>query len=475
MPVIRPWIDNQPLAARGREVHPVTRPWDGRAIGRIELATERDLDRAIAGAKNAFGVMRDLPTHRRRAILLHTAELLRRERGSLGKLIAQDAGKPLALALGEVDRAITTFTVAAEELRHAGGTLPPADVDPRGEGFIAVSARFPVGPIAAISPFNFPLNLVAHKVAPAIAVGSSVVLKVPPQAPLTAFRLAVLLREAGLPPGAFQVLHLPIPIAERLATDPAFGLLSFTGSDRVGWHLKRVAGNKRVLLELGGNAATIVHEDATGLPELAARIAFGAFAYAGQICIKVQRLLVHQRIAGRFIRQLVAATSGLKAGNPLDPETAIGPMIDLESAERVEQWVTEALESGARALVRGRRRRQMLGPTVLDRVTRDMKVVAREVFGPVLTVQTYRTWDQALKLANDSAYGLQAGVFTGDARRVRAAFRELEVGGVIVNDIPTMRLDHLPYGGVKASGFGREGLREAMREMTESKVLLWRM
>ena len=472
--LVHPWIDNRPHKARGRPIEPVTRPWDGRAIARIVQANEADLDQAIAGAIRAFDLMRQLPAHRRRSVLLNTAALLRRERGPLGRLMAQDAGKPVTLALGEIDRAVTTFTTAAEELRGFGGELHPADVDSRGEGFVALSARVPLGPVSAISPFNFPLNLVAHKVAPAIAVGSSVVLKAPPQAPLAAFRLAALLAEAGLPPGALQVLHLPVPIAERLATDPAFALLSFTGSDRVGWHLKEVSGRKRVLLELGGNAAAIVHEDAEDLPALAARVAFAAFAYAGQVCIKVQRLLVHEPIAARFTRHLVAATRALKTGNPLDPATVVGPLIDQAAVERIQEWVAEAVEAGARPLLRGRRRGQVLAPTILDRVTPKMKVVSREVFGPVLTVQTYRTWDQALRMANDSIYGLQAGVFTRDARRVNRAFRQLEVGGVVVNDAPILRLDHLPYGGVKASGFGREGLREAMREMTDNRLLLWK-
>lgn len=472
--LVHPWIDNRPHTARGRPIEPITRPWDGRAIARIVLANEADLDLAIAGATRAFALMRELPAHRRRNILLNTASLLRRERPSLGRLMAQDAGKPITLALAEIDRAVTTFTTAAEELRAFEGELHPADVDPRGEGFVALSARVPLGPISAISPFNFPLNLVAHKVAPAIAVGSSVVLKAPPQAPLAAFRLAAILAEAGLPPGALQVLHLPVPVAERLATDPVFAVLSFTGSDRVGWHLKNVSGRKRVLLELGGNAAAIVHQDAGDLAALAARVAFAAFAYAGQVCIKIQRLLVHEPIAARFIRQVVAAARALKTGNPLHPATVVGPLIDPAAMERVQEWIAEAVEAGARPLLRGRRRGQVLAPTILDRVSPRMKVVSREVFGPVLTVQTYRTWDQALRMANDSIYGLQAGVFTRDARRVYRAFRQLEVGGVVVNDTPTLRLDHLPYGGVKASGFGREGLREAMREMTDGRLLLWK-
>jgi len=473
MPTIHPWIDGAPRPGK-RESDLIINPWNGAELARVAVATPADLNRAIAGARKAFGVMRDLPAHRRREILLATAALLRRDRLALGHLLAEDAGKPVTLALGEVDRAITTFTVAAEALRWFGGEALPADVDPRGEGFTAITGRVPVGPIAAISPFNFPLNLVAHKVAPAIAVGSAVVLKVPPQTPLIPFRLAGLLAEAGLPPGAFQALHLPIPVAERLATDPAFALLSFTGSAQVGWHLKSVAGRKRVVLELGGNGAALVHEDAAGLEQLAARMAWGAFAYAGQVCIKVQRLFVHRPIAARFARMVVTATRRLRVGDPLDPETVVGPMIDRGAADRVSTWVDEAVAGGARVLYRGRRRGRLLAPVVLDRVRSDLKVSCREVFGPVLVIEPYETWDEAIVRANDSEYGLQAGVFTRDAGRVMAAYRGLEVGGVVANDIPTLRLDHLPYGGVKSSGFGREGLREAMREMTEERLLLWK-
>ena len=473
MPTIQPWIDGAP--ARGkRKTEPVLDPWSGEEIARIALATDADLDRAITGATKAFEVMRDFPAHRRRDVLMTTASLLRRDRAALGQLMAIDAGKPVTLALGEIDRAVTTFTVAAEALRWFGGEALPADIDPRGEGFTAVTSRVPIGPIAAISPFNFPLNLVAHKVAPAIAVGSSVVLKVPPQAPLLPFRLAELLAEAGLPRGALQVLHMPIPVAERLATDDGFALLSFTGSAQVGWHLKSIAGRKRVVLELGGNAAALVHEDADDLDVLAKRIAWGAFAYAGQVCIKVQRLFVHEPIAARFTKLVTAATRGLAVGNPRESITVIGPMIDDGSADRVESWIDEGVAGGARVLYRGSREGRLLGPTVLDRVSPKMKVSCREVFGPVLVVDTYRTWDEAIRQANDSEYGLQAGVFTRDAGRVQQAFRELEVGGVVANDIPTLRLDHLPYGGVKSSGFGREGLREAMKEMTEERLLLWK-
>jgi acyl-CoA reductase-like NAD-dependent aldehyde dehydrogenase len=470
---IQPWVDGAPAKGK-RQAEPVLNPWSGEEIARVAVATDADLDRAIAGAKKAFGVMRALPAHQRREILLTTASLLRRDRAALGRLMAEDAGKPITLSLGEIDRAITTFTVAAEALRWHGGEVLPADIDPRGEGFIALTRQVPIGPIAAISPFNFPLNLVAHKVAPAIAVGSSMVLKVPPQAPLLSFRLAEILAEAGLPGGALQVLHMPIPVAERLATDDAFAMLSFTGSAQVGWHLKSVAGRKHVVLELGGNAAALVHEDAGDLEALASRIAWGAFAYAGQVCIKVQRLLVHAPIAAKFTKLVTAATKGLSLGDPIDPKVVVGPLIDDGSADRVESWIEEAVSGGARALHRGSRKGRVIGPTVLDRTKPEMKVSCREVFGPVLVIDTYGEWDEAIRKANDSEYGLQAGVFTRDAGRMMQAWEELEVGGVVGNDIPTLRLDHLPYGGVKSSGFGREGLREAMREMTEERLLLWK-
>ncbi|MGH7561246.1 MAG: aldehyde dehydrogenase family protein, partial [Gemmatimonadales bacterium] len=427
---------------------------------------------ALRGARRAGRELAALPRHTRAGILDRVSRAIADERAALARLIAEDAGKPVTFALAEVDRAVTTFRIAAEEARRFGVAAYPADTEPRGVGYTAVAERFPVGVIAAISPFNFPLNLVAHKVAPALATGNAVVLKPPPQAPLAAFRLAELVTAAGAPAGALQVLHLPIPLAERLATDPAVALLSFTGSARVGWHLKEVAARKRVVLELGGNAAAIVHRDAGDLSALAERIAWGAFGYAGQVCIKVQRLLVDAAVARRFTRLVVDAARRLPAGDPRDARTVVGPMIDAAAVERVRAWIAEAATAGARVLLRGSLRRRLLRPTILDRVPADTRVWREEVFGPVLTVTPYRDWDEAVELANDGPYGLQAGVFTHDTRRVRDAFQRLEVGGVVVNDLPTLRLDHLPYGGVKASGFGREGVRSAMAEMTEERVLL---
>lgn len=472
--IITPYVNGGWLPRRRRPAEAVTAPFDGRTLARLVAGDDRDLDLAITGARAAQKLLATFARHHRASILEETGRLLGAERASLARLISQDAGKPLTLAVAEVDRAITVFRQAAEGARRFGVSALPADSDPRGEGMTAMVERFPLGIIAAISPFNFPLNLVAHKVAPAIAAGNAVVLKPPPQAPLAAFRLAELMTRSGLPAGALQVLHVPVPQAERLATDPAFAMLSFTGSAKVGWYLKAVAGRKRVLLELGGNAAVLVHSDVGNLDAIAARIAWAAFAYAGQVCIKVQRLYVHAPLYRRLLRKVVAATRRLPRGNPARPETVIGPLIDAGAVRRVQGWVDEAVSGGAHAVLLGRRRGMVLGPTILTNVRREMKVSCEEVFGPVLVVAPYTTWREGIRFANDSPYGLQAGVFTHDARRIREAFQGIEVGGVIVNDIPTLRLDHLPYGGVKSSGLGREGVEEAMREMSEGRLLLQR-
>lgn len=470
--ILTPWVDGDWLPRRRRRAEPVTAPYTGRPLAHLVAGDDADLDRAITGARGAAKTLAALPRHRRAEILETTSFLLREDRAALARLIARDAGKPLALAAAEVDRAVLVFRQASEEARRFGVSALAADADPRGEGMTARVERFPLGVIAAIAPFNFPLNLVTHKVAPAIAAGNSVVLKPPPQAPLAAFRLAELLSRAGLPPGGLQVLHLPIAVAERLARDEAFAMLSFTGSAGVGWHLKSVAGRKRVLLELGGNAAVLVHSDAADLDALAARLAWGAFAYAGQICIKVQRLYVHEPLYRRLVRKVVEATRALRRGDPARADTVIGPMIDEASLVRVGGWVREAIAGGATALLEGRRRGAVLGPTILAQVTPSMKVWREEVFGPVLTVAPYRTWAEGIRLANTSRYGLQAGIFTHDARRIEQAFRGLAVGGVVVNDLPTLRLDHLPYGGTKDSGLGREGVVEAMMAMSEPRLLL---
>ena len=472
LPILTPWINGAHLPAGSRPVDQVDAPYTGEPVADVVQATDSDLDEAIESAQIAFAAMRAMPRHARRDLLHRVTEALTRQRTELGIELATSCGKPITQALGEVDRAITTFSLAADEARRFGGEVVPLDVDTRGVGMNGLVNRFPIGPISAISPFNFPLNLLAHKVAPAIAVGSALVVKPPPQCPQLAFRLGEILADCGLPAGAYNVLHLPIPIAERLATDPRFQLLTFTGSPTVGWHLKQVAGKKKVVLELGGNAAVAVHEDAGDFDWVANRLAFGGFAYAGQVCIKVQRVLVHRPVYQCVVDKFVAATAALKCGDPMDSSTVVGPMIDSNAADRVESWVDEAVKAGATVLLKGQRTGSVLTPTVLADVPHDAKVSCREVFGPVTIVAPYDNWDDALATINDSDFGLQAGVFTHDVNRIFRAFSTLDVGGVIVNDFPTLRVDNFPYGGVKDSGFGREGVRYAMDDMSEPRMLV---
>ncbi len=472
IPILAPWINGAASPLDGRATDTVLFPYSGEPAVLAAQGTTADLEAAIRAARTGFAGMKALPRHARRDLLARIADAMTRERQALGVELAQSCGKPIGQALGEVDRAIMTFSLAADEARRFGGEVIPLDVDPRTVGYTGLVHRFPVGPISAITPFNFPLNLLAHKVAPAIAVGSALVVKPPPQCPQMAFRLGRIMAECGLPAGAYNVLHLPIPVAEGLATDPRFAMLTFTGSPTVGWHLKKVAGRKKVCLELGGNAAAVVHEDAGDLDWVAQRLALGAFAYAGQVCIKVQRILVHQPIYDRFVKKLVDATSALACGDPMDPKTVVGPMIDRGAADRVEAWTAEAVAAGAEVLLAGKRTGNLLTPGLLARVPHDAKVSCKEIFGPVSIVAPYRDFSEAIGMVNDSEFGLQAGVFTHDVNRIFAAFGGLETGGVIANDFPTLRVDNYPYGGVKDSGFGREGVRYAMDEMSEPRILV---
>jgi len=467
-----PWIGGAALPAGAHDFDTVLSPQSGQPAAEVARGTAQDYERAVGSAEAAFATMRAMPRHARRDLLVRISAALEGRRQEFGSAIAQSCGKPISQALGEVDRAIITFSLAADEARRFGGEVIPLDVDSRATGMDGLVHRFPVGPVSAITPFNFPLNLLVHKVAPAIAVGTTLVVKPPPQCPQVAFMLGQLMAACGLPAGAYNVLHLPLPLAERLATDPRFRLLTFTGSPSVGWHLKSVAGKKKVVLELGGNAAAVVHEDAGDLDRVAARLALGAFAYAGQVCIKVQRVLVHAPVYDSFVARFTGATAALKVGDPMDPGTVVGPLIDKGAADRVESWIEEALAAGANALLRGGRQGNTLGPSVLANVPREAKVSCKEVFGPVATIAPYQDWSEAMALVNDSDYGLQAGVFTHDITRIYQAFNSLEVGGVIVNDFPTLRVDNFPYGGVKDSGFGREGIRYAMEDMSEMRMLV---
>ncbi|MBI4410034.1 MAG: aldehyde dehydrogenase family protein [Gemmatimonadetes bacterium] len=453
------------------EFDDVVDPFTGELYARVPLAGPAEMERAIAAAVEASRELRALPTHRRVDILLGIVEGIRGRADELAETMTRESGKPIQYARGEVQRALQTFALGADEARGLGGGILPADLEPRTEGYFTLYQRFPIGPVSAIAPFNFPLNLVAHKLSPAYAAGNPVVLKPPMQSPVTSLELAEICFQAGLPPRALSVVHSRPEVAERLATDERFALLSFTGSARVGWHLKNIAGRKRVLLELGGNGGAIVHEDAD-LEWAAGRCALGAFAMSGQNCIRIQRLLIHHPAYDRFLERFLNDVRRLKWGNPMEEDTVVGPLIDTAAADRVMRWIEEAVDAGAQVLLGGGRHGNVIEPTVLSATRPEMKVEREEIFGPVVTVRACDDFEQALALTNQSDYGLQAGVFTRDVRRIWQAFRELEVGGVIVNDYPMLRVDNYPFGGVKQSGFGREGVRFAVQEMTELKAMV---
>ena len=454
-----------------KAAEPVVNPYDGSIVATIGVGTSADMNDAIAAAAKEFEEFRSWPRFKRKEVLLGIAALLRERRDAFIERMIAESGKPRVYSGVEVDRAISTFTLAAEESTRFGGEVIPLDLSAATVGYTSIVQRFPIGVVGAISPFNFPLNLVAHKLAPAIAVGNTVVLKPPPQAPLSALALADVCYEAGLPRCALSVIHCEIPVAEELATDERIALLSFTGSARVGWHLKSIAGKKKVVLELGGNAAAIVASDAD-LAWAAKRCAVGSFAQAGQVCIKVQRIFVERPVYESFTQLYRNETDALGVGDPALPTTVVGPMIDTANADRVEAWVAEAVMEGA-SVVRGAKRTgNVLEPTILTGTQPGMKVEREEVFGPVSTLAPVDSIDEAIRHVNDTRYGLQAGIFTNDVRNIAKAFEELQVGGVIANDYPTLRVDNFPYGGIKDSGFGREGVRYAMEEMTELKTLV---
>lgn len=450
-------------------------PWDGAPVAEVALGGAAELDAALAASVAGFEVLRRLPTHRRAAILEGTSRRLAERADALATRIARESGKPITFARGEVARAVVTFHLAAGEAERLGGEVVPVDLEPRGEGRLCLTQRVPRGPVAAISPFNFPLNLVAHKLGPAFAAGCSVVLKPPPQCPTTAFVLAELLRDAGLPEGALSVVHCPPDVAQRLAEDERPKVLSFTGSDAVGWRLKALAGKKGVTLELGGNAPVIV--DATADLELAVTATTAAaWGSAGQVCVRAQRVLVEVGVFDEFLRRFVDAARATRCGDPLDPATVVGPLIERRHVERLEAWLAEAEARGATRLCGGERfgpasGTQGLTPAVLIHAPDDCRAAKDEVFGPVTLVEAVPDFDQALRRANATRFGLQAGVFTRDVGRALRAFRELDYGGVVVNDGPAFRSDAAPYGGSKDSGLGREGVRSAIAELTEPRTL----
>ncbi|MCG8585451.1 MAG: aldehyde dehydrogenase family protein [Pirellulales bacterium] len=470
--------DTYPYYLGGRPVAPnsdldVTDKYTGAVATRVAMADAAAIDQAIDAAVAAAQPMREMAAYERQAVLDHCVTRFRQRFDELADALCIEAGKPIRDSRGEVTRLIDTFRIAAEESTRFGGEVMPLEISPRARGYTGMWKRVPIGPCSFISPFNFPLNLAAHKVAPAIAVGCPFVLKPASRTPIGALIIGEVLAETDLPEGAFSILPCHREGAELFTIDDRLKLLSFTGSPGVGWKLKSQAGRKKVVLELGGNAACIVDQDA-GLEDAVGRIVFGAFYQSGQSCIGVQRIIVHESVYGTFRDQLVSATEKLAMGDPKEEATFIGPMIAESEAKRLETWINEAVEAGGTLLCGGRRDGAMLEATLLEDVSQSLSICTEEAFGPVAVLSKFNDFDQALAEVNDSRFGLQAGVFTRDLYKAQRAWDVLDVGGVVIGDVPSWRVDHMPYGGVKDSGLGREGVRFAMEDMSEIRMLVVR-
>jgi glyceraldehyde-3-phosphate dehydrogenase (NADP+) len=459
------WVDSPDRLEVANPADPAT------PAGATYSATEAQYEEAVSAAVAAFRETRALPVYERSRALREISAGIRDRREELGRILSLEAGKPIRDALVEVDRSVFTFRLAAEEAERMLGEVIPLDLVAASRGRFGITRRFPVGPIAGISPFNFPLNLAAHKIAPAIAAGCSIVLKPATKDPLTILTVTEIIDSAGLPAGAVSVLPMTRELGDRMVSDPRFKLLTFTGSPSVGWRMKERAGKKKVVLELGGNAAVII--DATADVDWAVkRILVGGFSYAGQSCISVQRIYVHAAVTDAFREKLLAGVRLLKVGDPLDPTTDLGPMVDDANAERVQRWVSEAVAAGGTLLAGGTADGAYFQPTVLADVPPTAEVCRNEAFAPLVVLSTFSDFGTAIEQVNDSAFGLQTGVFTNDLAHSWQAFNELEVGGVVMNDISSYRVDHMPYGGVKDSGLGREGLRWSIEDMTELRIMV---
>lgn len=452
----------------------VTNKYSGEVACRVALADAGMIDQAIAAAVAAEAPMRRLAAYERKAVLEHCVKRFRERFDEFAEALCVEAGKPIKDSRGEVTRLIDTFQIAAEESVRIGGELMDLEISPRARGYTGIYRRVPVGACSFVSPFNFPLNLTAHKIAPAIAAGCPFVLKPASRTPVGALLIGEVLAETDLPAGAFSILPCSRGDADAFTTDERFKLLSFTGSPEVGWAMKARCGKKKVVLELGGNAACVIEPDWTNLDDAAERIVFGAFYQSGQSCISVQRILIHQSIYAEVKDRLVAKVKQLKVGDPADETTFVGPLIAESEAIRLEAWVNEAQAAGATLLCGGQRDGALLHPVLMEHVPRGAKIGTEEAFGPVAILSSYDDFDAALNEVNDSAFGLQAGIFTRDIYKMKRAWSELDVGGVIIGDVPSWRVDHMPYGGVKDSGLGREGVKFAIEDMTEIRNLVIR-
>jgi acyl-CoA reductase-like NAD-dependent aldehyde dehydrogenase len=452
------------------DVLAVTDKYTDEVVTQVALANPQAIERAIEAAEHAAGAMARFPAHARREVLAHCAARFAERADELAEALCIEAGKPIRDSRGEVARLIDTFRIASEEAGRTYGEVLPMDLSARAVAYTGMWKRVPIGPCSFITPFNFPLNLVAHKVAPAIAAGCPFVLKPSSLTPIGALIVGEVLAETDLPNGAFSILPCRLADAGPFSTDERLKLLSFTGSPRVGWQLKRDAGKKRVALELGGNAAVVVDHDAD-LDDVVERIRIGAFYQSGQSCISVQRIIIHESVYDELKARLVDDARKLQMGDPREESTFIGPIISDKEAARIEEWIQSAVSAGATLLCGGGRDGKMVEPTLLESVPKDALLYAAEAFGPVAMLEPFTDFDEAIRVVNDSRYGLQAGLFVRDITKIQKAWDELEVGGVIIGDVPSWRVDHMPYGGVKDSGIGREGIRFAIEELTEIRLL----
>lgn len=467
------WINGESVETEN--YRPLLNPYTGGQIAEVAEAAKEDVIRAIDAAAEAARGMAEMDAHKRADILRKVADYIQEDREECARLIAEESSKPLKAARAEVDRTVMTYTFASEEARRIQGETIPMDAAPGGEGRIAYTVKEPLGVIAAITPFNFPMNLVAHKVGPAIAAGNTVVLKPASQTPLSAYKIASYFHRAGLPAGALNVVTgSGKNVGDVLISDDRVKKVTFTGSPAVGTYIRENAGLKRVTLELGSNSALIVDEG-TDISNVIPRIVTGAFSNQGQVCISIQRIYVHKTIAEEFVSQFVEEAGSLKVGDPLDEETDVAAMISAGDVERAQSWIKDAVGNGAELVLGGESEQQVLRPTVLLNAKPTDKISCEEVFAPVVHINTFTDFDEAVTQVNESQFGLQAGVYTNDLQKAFRAARNLHVGGVMINDIPTFRVDHMPYGGVKQSGTGREGIKYAVEEMTELKLVSFKL